>query len=56
MLDRCVLTVLSYGAETGSLTKTQTMQIQKIQGAMERRIMEIRMKDKVGNGGIIAIT
>ncbi|MBP1527199.1 MAG: hypothetical protein H9Q66_04685 [Spiroplasma ixodetis] len=48
-LESCVLPVLSYGAQTWSLTKSQSEKIQKTQRAMERRILGLRIKDRVSN-------
>jgi len=49
ILDSCILPVLSYGSQTWSLTKVQTQKLQKTQRAMERKIMGIRLRDKISN-------
>ena len=52
MLESCVLPVLSYGSQTWSLTKEQTVKLQKTQRAMERRILGIKLRDKVSKRNI----
>ena len=49
ILESCTLPVMHYGAQTCSLTKTQTSKSQTTQGAMERKIMGIRISDKISN-------
>ena len=49
ILESCIMPVLSYGCQTWSLTKTQTSKLQSTQRAMERKIMGIRLKDRVSN-------
>ena len=49
ILKSCVLTVLTYGSQTWSLTKSQTKKIQVCQRKMERKILDIKIKDKVKN-------
>ena len=52
ILESCVLPVLSYGAQTWSLTKSQTIKLQNTQRAMERKILGIRLPDKVSNRAV----
>ena len=47
VMDGCLLPCLSYGSQTWILNKNATDKIQKTQRAMERSILNIRLKDKV---------
>jgi len=49
ILESCVMPVLSYGAQTWSLTKEQTKNLQNTQRAMEKKILGIKLKDRVSN-------
>ena len=52
VVESCVLSVLCYGAQTWSywsLTKAQTEKLQNTQRTMERKILDIRKRDKISN-------
>lgn len=52
ILESCVMPVLTYGAQTWALTKTQVVGLKKTQRAMERSILNIRLRDKIRNTSI----
>ena len=43
----CILPILSYGSETWSLTNKNKKRLSTTQHSMERRVLGIRLKDKV---------
>ena len=49
LFDMCILPVLTYGAQTWSLTRSQENKLRTTQRAMERRMMGITLKDRVRN-------
>ena len=49
LMDWCVLPVLTYGAQTWSLTKAQEHQLAVAQRAMERSMLKIRLQDRIRN-------
>ena len=49
MFDSCVLPVLTYGAETLTLTRTFENKLRGTQRAMERCMLGITFRDKVTN-------
>lgn len=49
ILESNIIPILTYGAQTWSLTKQQTEGIKKTQRAMERSILKIKVKDRVRN-------
>ena len=48
-LQTCIIPVLLYGSQTWTNTKKQSRMIQVCQRKMERRILDIRPKDKIRN-------
>ena len=46
VFDKCVLPVLTYGAETLTLTKASTKKLRVVQRPMERSILGITLRDK----------
>lgn len=48
-LRTCIIPTLTYGSQTWSLTKKQAQKIQVCQRKMERKILEIKLQDKVRN-------
>jgi hypothetical protein len=49
VLQTCVIPTLLYGCQTWSLTRRQDKMIQICQRKMERKVLEIKMKDKIQN-------
>jgi hypothetical protein len=49
VLQTCVIPTLLYGCQTWSLTRRQDKMIQICQWKMERKILEIKIKDKIQN-------
>ncbi len=47
ILESCVLLVLTYGAQTWSLTNRQLQRLTTTQNSMIRTILGIRLKDKI---------
>ena len=56
ILERCVIPVMIYGAQTWSTTKLQTKKLQVAQRKMERMILGIRKKEKITNTHVRKIT
>lgn len=52
ILERCVMPVLSYGAQTWALTSTQMEGLRKTQRAMERSLLNIKRSDRIKNTNI----
>lgn len=49
LYDQCILPVLTYGAETWSLTKKHAQRIARTQRAHERRMLGIKLSDRKTN-------
>lgn len=49
VFDQCVLPVLTYGAETLTLTKTSANKIRTTQRAMERSMLGLTLRDRITN-------
>uniref|UniRef100_A0A2H1VGL6 SFRICE_021038 n=1 Tax=Spodoptera frugiperda TaxID=7108 RepID=A0A2H1VGL6_SPOFR len=49
LMDVCILPILTYGAQTGSLTKHQKSTLKVCQRAMERSILGVRLSDRIRN-------
>jgi hypothetical protein len=49
ILQMCVIPTVLYGCQTWSLTRVQDKMIQICQRKMERKILEITMKDRIQN-------
>ncbi|CAG9826203.1 unnamed protein product [Diabrotica balteata] len=47
--DQCILAILTYGSQTGTLTKSNIDKIVKAQRAMERSMLGVRLIDKKTN-------
>ncbi|GFO31735.1 endonuclease-reverse transcriptase [Plakobranchus ocellatus] len=45
--DQCVLPTMTYGCQTWSLTKATTQKLRVAQRAMERKILGIKLADRV---------
>lgn len=52
VLESCVYSVLTYGAQTWSLTKQQILRIKRTQNAMLRKILGVKLLDKIENSKI----
>lgn len=48
-LQTCIIPTLTYGSQTWTLTKEQELKIQRCQRRMERKILDIKLVDKVRN-------
>ena len=49
VMDSCILPVLLYGAQTWSLTIAQKIKIERCQRKMERKILQIKLRDRIRN-------
>lgn len=49
LMDMCILPILTYGAQTWSLTNTQKSDLKVCQRAMERSMLGIKLTDRVRN-------
>ena len=49
LIDVCVLPILTYVAQTWSLTESQKFRLGVCQRAMERCILGVRIKDRIRN-------
>ena len=49
LVDMCILPVLSYGAQTWSLTELQKTKLKVCQRAMERNILGVKRIDRIQN-------
>lgn len=49
LIDMCILPVLTYGAQTWSLTEAQKSKLKVCQRAMERSILGVRRTDRIRN-------
>ncbi|XP_075985622.1 uncharacterized protein LOC142982823 [Anticarsia gemmatalis] len=49
LMDMCILPILTYGAQTWSLTSVQKSRLKVCQRAMERSILGVRLTDRVRN-------
>ena len=45
--DMCILPILTYGAETWSLTESQKSRLKVCQRSMERSLLSIRLSDRI---------
>jgi len=52
ILEACTIPVLTYGAQTWSITKTQLEKLRATQRSMERSILGVRRREKVPNNVI----
>ena len=49
LVDMCILPILTYGAQTWSLTESQKSKLKVCQRAMERSILGVRRTDRIRN-------
>ncbi|XP_022832295.1 uncharacterized protein LOC111360566 [Spodoptera litura] len=49
LMDVCILPILTYGAQTGSLSEHQKYKLKVCQRAMERSILGVRLSDRIRN-------
>ena len=49
MYDQCVIPTMAYGAETWTTTKQLEQKLTTAQRAMERRMLNITIRDKIRN-------
>ena len=47
VFDQCVLPSMTYGCQTWSLTKAMGKKLRTAQRAMERKMLKLKIKDKV---------
>ena len=47
VFDQCVLPSMTYGCQTWSLTKAMTLKLRTVQRAMERKMLKIKVKDRI---------
>ena len=47
VFDQCILPTMTYGCQTWSLTKANAQKMRTAQRAMERKILNIKLKDKI---------
>ena len=52
ILESCVIPILTYGAQTWSLTKKQAQSLQTTQRSMERSILGVKRLEKIRNATI----
>ena len=52
MYDQCVMPTMTYGAETWTTTKHLKQKLMTAQRAMERRMLNITIRDKIRNSEI----
>ena len=56
IFDQCALTTMTYGAETWSTTKEIEQKLRTTQRAMERRMLNLTLRDKIRHSDIRQIT
>ncbi|PZC78805.1 hypothetical protein B5X24_HaOG217131 [Helicoverpa armigera] len=49
LVDMCILPILTYGAQTWSLTETQKSRLKVCQSSMERSLLNIRLSNRIRN-------
>ena len=47
VMDRCILPTMTYGCQTWSLNKQTTNKLRTAQRAMERKMLDLKLKDKI---------
>ncbi|CAB0027912.1 unnamed protein product, partial [Trichogramma brassicae] len=52
LVDMCILPVLTYGAQTWSLTLSQKSKLGVCQRAMERSVLGVKLTDRIPNSTI----
>ena len=46
-MDQCILPTMTYGCQTWSLNKQMTNKLRTAQRAMERKMLDLKLKDKI---------
>ena len=49
VLNQCVLPAMTYGYQTWSLTEVSVKKLETSQQAMERRMLNVKLKDRIRN-------
>ena len=49
LFNQCVLPAMTYGCQTWSLTKALIKKLETSQRAMERKMLNVKLKDKIRN-------
>ena len=49
VFNQCVLPAMTYGCQTWSLTKASVKNLETSQRAMERRMLNVKLKDRIRN-------
>ena len=52
VFNQCVLPAVTYGCQTWSLTKALVKKLETSQRAMERRMLNVKLKDRIRNTSI----
>ena len=47
VMDQCILPTVTYGCQTWSLNKQMTNKLRTAQRAMERKMLDLKLKDKI---------
>ena len=47
VIDQCILPTMTYGCQTWSLNKQMTNKLRTAQRAMERKMLDLKLKDKI---------
>ena len=47
VMDQCILPTMTYGSKTWSLNKQMTNKLRTAQRAMERKMLDLNLKDKI---------
>ena len=47
VFNQCIIPTTAYGCETWAINKQQTTKIRSMQRAMERKILQIKLKDNI---------
>ena len=47
VMDQCILSTMTYGCQTWSLNKQMTNTLRTAQRAMERKMLDLKLKDKI---------
>ena len=47
VMDQCVLQTMTYGCQTWSLNKQMTNKLRTAQRAMERKMLDLKLQDKI---------
>ena len=47
VMDQCVLPIMTYGCQTWSLNKQMTNKLRTAQRAMEKKMLDLKLRDKI---------